>query len=157
MAGSSGIYRVSPRVTPLVWKGMTKDNHLRHFNELFEKDAQNASNHIVRLFSCQRGTPSFETLLNDAGIVEFENNQDIRTNNLTNTIMQRNYNCSIPQRMPKLFGSSDLGETYHYGHSINSPHVNGLLYNEPPIKCNQEQAERYIVYDDTQRRIRLRR
>lgn len=78
MAGSSGIYRVSPRVTPLVWKGMTKDNHLRHFNELFEKDAQNASNHIVRLFSCQRGTPSFETLLNDAGIVEFENDQDIK-------------------------------------------------------------------------------
>ena len=78
MAESAGMYRVSPKITPLVWKGMTKDNHLRHFNELFSSDAQSASIHIDRLFSCMHGHPSYETILNDAGIVEFEDDKDIK-------------------------------------------------------------------------------
>ena len=79
MAGTYGMYRVSNRLTPMTWKGMTKDNHLRHLNELFTNGfAQNASNHLVRLFSCMNGHPSYETILNDAGIVEFENDEDIK-------------------------------------------------------------------------------
>ena len=73
-----GQYRVSPRITPMAWKGMTKDNHLHHFNELFASNAQNSSNHLVRLFSCMHGFPSMETILNDAGVVEFENDDDIK-------------------------------------------------------------------------------
>lgn len=75
---SYGQYRISSRVTPLVWRGMTKDNHLRHYNELFSANAQNASNHLVRLFSCMHGHPSFETILNDSGLQEFEDDSDIK-------------------------------------------------------------------------------
>lgn len=59
---SYGQYRISPRVTQLTWRGMTKDNHLKHYNELFNANAQNASNHLVRLFSCMHGHPSFENI-----------------------------------------------------------------------------------------------
>ena len=73
-----GEFRVSNRLTPMQWRGMTKDNHLRHYNELFSSNAQNASNKIVRLFSCMHGHPNMETILNDAGVVEFENDDDIK-------------------------------------------------------------------------------
>jgi len=76
MAGQLNKYKVSQKFVH--WKGMTKDNHLAHISELFEADAQKGSNHMVRLFASRTGCPSYEAILNDYGIREFEDDKDIR-------------------------------------------------------------------------------
>lgn len=76
MAGSLGRYSMGG--TPIELKGPFKDNHSYLLNELFAKNAQNASSHLVRLFSADNGFPSFETILNDVGIEEYDDDSEIR-------------------------------------------------------------------------------
>ena len=76
MAGQLNAYQVRPLQQS--WKGMTKDNHLQHISAMFNADAQKGSNHMVQLFSARNGSPSYESLFNDLGIKEFEDDREIK-------------------------------------------------------------------------------
>lgn len=76
MAGQLGHYRLSNR--PIELKGPFTDNSSLYLSELFNKNAQNASNHLVRLFSANHGFPSFEGVLNDFGVEEYEDDTMVR-------------------------------------------------------------------------------
>ncbi len=78
MAGQLGHYRISNR--PIELKGPITDNHSFFLNDLFAKNSQNTSNHLVRLFSANNGFPSFETILNDFGIEEYADDSMVRWN-----------------------------------------------------------------------------
>ncbi len=78
MAGQLGHYRLSNRSIEL--KGPFTDNSSLYLSELFNKNAQNASNHLVRLFSANHGFPSFEGVLNDFGVEEYEDDTMVRWN-----------------------------------------------------------------------------
>lgn len=62
---------------PMELKGPFTDNSSLYLTELFARNKQNASNHLVHLFSANHGFPSFEEILNSFGIEEYDDDTQV--------------------------------------------------------------------------------